>query len=449
MNRLVRLRNVVKYNNKRIQSNIITIDNYITTDNVLQNKAGITTATNLPPQGTTMPVFEKNNIMVANIRPYLKKIWFADRDGGCSADVLVFEVNKKYDSKYVYYSMYRDDFFDHVMRGSKGTKMPRGDKNQILDFLIPDFDINIQQQIASVLSTLDSKIALNNRINAELEAMAKTMYDYWFVQFDFPYDFAQGKPDPRGKPYKSSGGKMVWNEELKREIPEGWRKGDIGQIADLIRGVSYGSQNIKTENDSNVVPILRATNISGNVIDLENMVYVPNDFVSDKQILNQFDILMTMSSGSKEHIGKNAFYYYNKRASFGAFCAKLVAQKDFRFYLFSYTQSDFMFQTIRNECLGTNINNLNGGIVNGFNLLIPSIEVLRDFNNIVEQTYEKIGNNHKENQDLSSLRNWLLPMLMNGQVKLGEVVDMYAKRMEEKEGLMVAESEEGYGKSEI
>ena len=84
-------------------------------------------ATNLPPQGSTMPAFEKNNILVANIRPYLKKIWFADRDGGCSADVLVFEVNKKFDPKYVYYSMFRDDFFDHVMRGSKGTKMPRGD----------------------------------------------------------------------------------------------------------------------------------------------------------------------------------------------------------------------------------------------------------------------------------------------------------------------------------
>ena len=101
MNYLVELKSAVKYNTRRTQSNNISIENFVTTDNVLQNKAGITLATNLPPQGSSMPGFEKNNILVANIRPYLKKIWFADRDGGCSADVLVFEVNKKYDPKFI------------------------------------------------------------------------------------------------------------------------------------------------------------------------------------------------------------------------------------------------------------------------------------------------------------------------------------------------------------
>ena len=90
--------------------------------------------------------------------------------------------------------------------------------------------INYQKQIAKVLSDLDAKIEVNNKINAELEAMAKLIYDYWFVQFDFPFDFAQGKPDPKGKPYKSSGGKMVYNKELKREIPEGWDVDIIGNL---------------------------------------------------------------------------------------------------------------------------------------------------------------------------------------------------------------------------
>src|SRR5690606_20963715 len=83
-------------------------------------------------------------------------------------------------------------------------------------------DLPTQKSIAKVLSDLDAKIELNNKINRELEAMAKTLYDYWFVQFDFPFDFALGKPNAAGKPYKSSGGKMVYNAELKREIPEGW-----------------------------------------------------------------------------------------------------------------------------------------------------------------------------------------------------------------------------------
>jgi type I restriction enzyme S subunit len=296
------------------------------------------------------------------------------------------------------------------MKGSKGTKMPRGDKNQILRFHIPEFNFTSQQKIASVLSALDNKIELNNRINAELEAMAKTLYDYWFVQFDFP--------DKNGKPYKTSGGKMVWNEELKREIPEGWEDGTLGDIAELVRGVTYDSSEIKSQNDSGVIPILRATNISGNVIDLNDMVYVPKQNVSPSQVLNKYDILITMSSGSKEHIGKNGFFFYEKEASFGAFCAKIVAKKEYRFYLYSYTQSDFMFTTIKNECLGTNINNLNGSLVKGFRIVVPPSDLIESFNNKVSSVYEKIGNNLIENQKLTELRDWLLPMLMNGQVKV-------------------------------
>lgn len=277
-----------------------------------------------------------------------------------------------------------------------------------LDISLPK--IQIQEKIAFVLSALDSKIELNNRINAELEAMVKTIYDYWFVQFDFP--------DKNGKPYRSSGGKMFWNEKLKREIPEGWEDGILGDIAELVRGVTYDSSEIKSQTDSGVIPILRATNISGNVIDLNDMVYVPKQNVSTSQILNRYDILITMSSGSKEHIGKNGFFFYDKEASFGAFCAKIVAKKEYRFYLYSFTQSDFMFTTIKNECLGTNINNLNGSLVKGFRIVVPPSELIELFNKKVSSVYEKIGNNLIENQKLTELRDWLLPMLMNGQIKI-------------------------------
>ena len=245
--------------------------------------------------------------------------------------------------------------------------------------------------------------------------MEKTLYDYWFVQFDFP--------DANGKPYKSSGGKMVYNAELKREIPEGWENGTLGDISDLVRGVTYDASDIKEENDYDVIPILRATNISGNVIDLDNMVFVPKQNVSANQVLNKFDILITMSSGSKDHIGKNGFFYFDKEVAFGAFCAKIVAKDKYRFYVYSYTQSDFMFSTIKNECLGTNINNLNGSLVKGFKIVIPPVDLVEKFNNEVLSIYEMIGNNHKQNQQLSELRDWLLPMLMNGQVMVKEAED--------------------------
>jgi type I restriction enzyme S subunit len=282
---------------------------------------------------------------------------------------------------------------------------------------IQDFEVPIPEEfewkgIVKTLSSIDTKIELNNRINRELEAMAKTLYDYWFVQFDFPNE--------QGKPYKSSGGKMVYNSELKREIPEGWENGTLGDISDLVRGVTYDASDIKEENDYDVIPILRATNISGNVIDLDNMVFVPKQNVSANQVLNKFDILITMSSGSKDHIGKNGFFYFDKEVAFGAFCAKIVAKDKYRFYVYSYTQSDFMFSTIKNECLGTNINNLNGSLVKGFKIVIPPVDLVEKFNNEVLSIYEMIGNNHKQNQRLSELRDWLLPMLMNGQVTVNE-----------------------------
>jgi type I restriction enzyme, S subunit len=314
-------------------------------------------------------------------------------------------------SKYLLFWMQSKFFKNQINNNNIGAVQ----KALTIDFL-KKFEIKVppldtQKKIVHVLSALDSKIELNNRINAELEAMAKTLYDYWFVQFDFP--------DKNGKPYKTSGGKMIWSEELKREIPEGWEVGTLGDIAELVRGVTYGSDDIKSQSASDVIPILRATNISGNVIDLNSMVYVPKQNVSNAQLLNKYDILITMSSGSKEHIGKNGFFYYEREASFGAFCAKIVANAEYRYYLYSFTQSDFMFTTIKNECLGTNINNLNGSLVKGFKLIIPPNELINSFNVKVNQVYEKIGNNLKENQKLTELRDWLLPMLMNGQVKVG------------------------------
>jgi type I restriction enzyme S subunit len=324
--------------------------------------------------------------------------------------MLLLRCNSYYEAVCLNYILYSfESTIQTFMDGSTGQG--ELDKIKLFNLLIklPN-NSNYQQKIANVLSSLDSKIELNNKINKELEFMAKTLYDYWFVQFDFP--------DVNGKPYKSSGGKMVHSKELKREIPEGWEQGTLGDISDLVRGVSYDKHDIKTVNDKDVIPILRATNITGNIIDLDDMVYVPKVNASQKQLLKKFEILMTMSSGSKEHIGKNAFFYYDKEISFGAFCAKLVPKKDFEFYLYSYTQSNFMFDTIKNECLGTNINNLNSSLVSGFQIVIPNKNQIEKFNKIVNSIYKKIANIQEQNQELAKLRDWLLPILMNGQVSV-------------------------------
>ncbi len=345
----------------------------------------------------------------------------------------IVRANAKNSTKYLYYNFNRIKFETYVT----GSSQPKLNKENLLNIkAYVHENLNDQKSIAKVLSDLDAKIELNNRINRELEAMAKTLYDYWFVQFDFPFDFALGKPNEQGevaercRSYKSSGGKMVYNAELKREIPEGWVNGTLGDISDLVRGVTYDASDIKEENDYDVIPILRATNISGNVIDLDNMVFVPKQNVSANQVLNKFDILITMSSGSKDHIGKNGFFYFDKEVAFGAFCAKIVAKDKYRFYVYSYTQSDFMFSTIKNECLGTNINNLNGSLVKGFKIVIPPDDLVEKFNDEVLSIYEMIGVNHKQNQQLTELRDWLLPMLMNGQVTVKEAEERLSSSAE-------------------
>ena len=336
-------------------------------------------------------------------------------------------------------------YFTYYFHSKEGQKRLLSFKNHVgvpalaqatTNFRLLEFPyrpLKEQKAIAKVLSDLDSKIELNNRINQELEAMAKLIYDYWFVQFDFPNE--------NGKPYKSSGGKMVYNEELKREIPEGWEAGTLDNIMSLVRGITYNKDDLR-DKDSNedVTPVLRATNISGNTIDLDNMVYVPSELVSENQKMNQGDVLITMSSGSKDHIGKNGMFHFDQEVGFGAFCARLVPRDGYKSYLYSYTQSDFMSATIKNECLGTNINNLNGSLVKAFKLVLPDFDTLQRFENTVKPMFEKVGMNIKENQKLSELRDWLLPMLMNGQVTIKEA-ENYANDA----GLsMAAEGKEGY-----
>ena len=333
-------------------------------------------------------------------------------------------------NKFYYYYFQLKNIQQHFYNIATGSTIKNLSLKSIQDFEVPVPEGDEWQNITDVLSVLDSKIELNNRINAELEAVVKTLYDYWFVQFDFP--------DKHGKPYKTSGGKMVWNVDLKRMIPDCWEDGTLDDISELVRGVSYVSKDIRQAKDKEVIPVLRATNITRNVIDLENMVFVPTKNVSSKQILNKYDILIVMSSGSKEHIGKNGFFYFDEEVAFGAFCAKLVAKGEFQFYLYSYTQSDFMFTTIKNECLGTNINNLNGALVNGFKIIIPPKYLISDFNKKVSFIYEKIGNNINETRKLTELRDWLLPMLMNGQVKL--------KSKEDEQLTLAAEPQLKYGK---
>ena len=284
-----------------------------------------------------------------------------------------------------------------------------------------------QDKISLILSSLDSKIELNNLINVELETMAKTIYDYWFVQFDFP--------DKKGKPYKSSGGKMIWNEELKREVPEGWEVKSLGDVeSNIITGRTPATSNEDYFGGS--IPFICIGDVRGNM-----------------HIINT-EITLTQLGAESQN---------NKFIPKGAICVTCIAspglvgfatrdsqtnqqlnsivcqESDNRYYLYFYLTVYFKYSSAKT---GNTFANMNKSDFSSIQVLKPKKEILTHFSNSLESTIEKILNNSIESQQLSELRDWLLPMLMNGQVSVGTAYE----QVEEVLG-MVAEGEMHYNNS--
>ena len=266
---------------------------------------------------------------------------------------------------------------------------------------------NKQQKLVSVLQTIDRKISLNSKANEILEKMAKQLYDYWFVQFDFP--------DENGKPYKSSGGKMVYNKTLKREIPEGWDAKNINEISKSVRGVTYDRNDLADDG----VLVLRGNNIQNNHLVYDaNTAYIPDSLVGEQQKIRKGDIIMTMSSGSKEHIGKCMMFNYDSEHTFGAFLNCFRPKKELQYYFFVSLISERFKATIKRMCGGTGINNLTNQSFDEIYIPIPNDRILQSFESFAKDIFDKYGQNESESLRLTSLRDFLLPMLMNGQVTI-------------------------------
>ena len=173
------------YRKDRISSDMVDKENYISTENMLPNRGGVEIATTVA-SAKTFPAYKKGDILLSNIRPYFKKIWYADKEGGCSNDVLVVKGNKTVDNKFLYYVLSDNNFFNYSTVTSKGTKMPRGSKNAIMKYWVPDLDLPTQRKIADILSSYDELIKANNERIELLEQVAQELYREWFVRFRFP-----------------------------------------------------------------------------------------------------------------------------------------------------------------------------------------------------------------------------------------------------------------------
>lgn len=277
-----------------------------------------------------------------------------------------------------------------------------------MPLLLPSMENQIR--IANLFSNIDRKIALCKAMNENLEAIARQLYDYWFVQFDFP--------DVNGNPYKLSGGKMYYNHSIKRNIPEGWDVKSINLLAQSTRGVTYSKSDL-VEPSSNSILVLRGNNIENNKLVYDgNVAYIPKELVLEQQKIKKLDIIMTMSSGSKAHIGKCMMFNYDSPDTYGAFLNKFTASKEYAYLLFLHFTSNEFKHKIQTICNGTGINNLTNESFNQILLPIPDTSILNQFVSIVAPIFDNIGKNEQEILSQTKLRNELLPLLMNGQVSV-------------------------------
>ncbi|GAB5538324.1 MAG: hypothetical protein Salg2KO_04270 [Salibacteraceae bacterium] len=329
---------------------------------------------------------------------------------------------------YLYYFLKQNTLFKYIDALSPRTGGQTGvDVPMLCDYPILLPELEYQDLVANLLTNIDSKIDLNNRINAELEGMAKLIYDYWFVQFDFPFDFAQGKPaddssNPKDvKPYKSSGGKMVWNEELKREIPEGW---DYGKFEDILDKIESGDRpKGGIDHDlKNGVPSIGAENILGiGTYKYGQEKFVPREYyvkMTSGKIVSG-DVLMYKDGASLGRVSmfKNGFPYEECCINSHAFILRSNDRIN-QNYLYFHLDQDHIKEIIRRLGMRAAQPGINQVNVKSLPILIPSKKVNESFDLTIGSSVDKIFHNSKENQKLAELRDWLLPMLMNGQVRV-------------------------------
>ncbi|MEJ7646163.1 MAG: restriction endonuclease subunit S [Chryseolinea sp.] len=305
-----------------------------------------------------------------------------------------------------------------------------------LKLYLPDYDT--QKRVGDFLYSITSKIELNNRINAELEAMAKLIYDYWFVQFDFPISTenaqAMGNPNLEGKAYKASGGKMVWSEESKREIPEGWTVGTIKDLGEIIGG-STPSTKDEENFEKGGTPWITPKDLSLNV---GNKYITKGEICVSKRGKEKASLKImptgTILLSSRAPIGYMAISRESLTTNQGF--KNIVPNKGYSTEIVYYIIKNLM-PVIKMNASGSTFQEISGSVLKSIKVLLPHRDHAITLTEILSPIFRKQNLLELEKQKLTEVRDWLLPMLMNCQVSIREA---------ETEIAMAAEGEAAYGK---
>ena len=297
------------------------------------------------------------------------------------------------DRNFCYYLISSDIVRQQLSAAAQQTKIRHTSPDKIKDCTvwIPNFED--QKRIGRILTDIDSKIAINRQINDNLETMAKQLYDYWFVQFDFPNE--------EGKPYKSNGGKMVWNDKLKREIPEGWNAKSIFDEMSVQYGFPFSTDDF-TEEVTNI-PVVRIRDILDNTISTYS-----HEETDDKYRLNETDLIIGMDGNFHMNYWIDNFAYLNQRSvrlrsKQNSNVSVVQARYDIEPYIKAKEQ----------RAKGSTVGHLSDKDLKELKVMVCPNRKLRD---AMDSLLYKIIANRKENLCLTKQRDNLLPLLMNGQV---------------------------------
>lgn len=369
------LKEICSLVNDKVDTSSFNIEDYVSTENLLPEKGGLSIASNLPSGKATL--FQTGDILISNIRPYFKKIWLAQKKGCCNNDVLCIRPNNKTTPSFLFYLLSQNCFFDYVMKGSKGTKMPRGDKQHIMKWTICVPSLDEQRSIASILSSLDSKIENNRKICANLEAQAQALFKHWFI------DFA---------PFKD--GKFVESE--LGMIPEGW---EINTIDDFCR-VFTGKKNTNQAEDNGKYPFFSCA---------------PNPLNSNDYLYDGYAIII---AGNGSYTGRTQLYN-GKFDLYQRTYACVAKERNFdKKIVFFYL---LMKQTFEREKMGgTRGSSIPYIVMNDIakQYFCYNDYVVTEFCSIVRPILDMKQALHLESSRLSTLRDTLLPKLMSGAIKV-------------------------------
>lgn len=389
------LNDVAKFISSKIEVSEINVSNYISTENMLPNKGGITTASSLPDTKSVREYIPKD-ILINNIRPYFKKIWYSDMEGGCSNDIYVLRSNENYDSKFLYYVLSSDDFFSYVMANAKGTKMPRGDKKAIQNYKVPNFSIDKQKKISSFLGEIDRKIEINKKLNKNLEDTILKIFDSWFVKFELSNELSDSKLGLIPKGWKID---YLGSKKSCSIIKSGINEFDDSKVyvatADVDNSIITNNDTLITMDDkpnrANMQPITKSIWFA-KMIDSRKLIMV-DDYCND--LLNNY-IFST------------------------DFCGLKCVDKYF-YYLWTFLLTD-AFEVMKNNfCTGTTMQAINNKDTKLIEFILPDDKTINQFNVIAKLMFKKIYYNSLEIKKLQKLRDTLLPKLMSGEIDVSKI----------------------------